>query len=723
MSRSHTFVIHGDISKIHADGYVIPADSRLIFEERWQGILGGQPQPRYHLPRAGDPRRITWGVVTEPAPGRSADDPHPDHRLMLVTDIASGSESLAQMTSGLELALDEAAAHWHEGHDSRRSRPLLAMPLIGSGRGGFRGVQGRVVKALLETLDERVPGLPFDVVLVCFTRAQYSAVQSTRASARLCLPALPPTLDRAAVTLADFAATESLGVLFGAGVSIPLGLPDWSALLRALASGTTFEDLGDLSGLDPMDAASLLLSAMPEPGDGGDAFKDRLSRSVGLTRHSLAHGLLASLRPTVAVTTNYDRGYELALTHVIGDGGPAIMPWHPPLGAAAPRVLKLHGDVEEGSIVLRREDFLVMHATRRPLTALLQEQMLAHHVLAIGTSMSDSTLVSAIAEASTLLREIETDRSLGTLVMTRRNPARAALLGESMTVLSADEPATPGGPRLEPAAAARVTDMLLDAVAVRSMREISFLADPQFADLVKDDASLVAVAESARALREAIDATGGKGNPQWVQVLAALDGLGATGTKTTRTAPFTLADARALARRFHEGQVDKLGVPYIEHVEAVADGLVAFHVDVQIAGMLHDIVEDCDITVEDLRSRGVSERSLAALELVSRNLHPELSYAEAIQRVTGSPDATLVKIADNAHNSRPDRVEALQRLTGKPANPRYAAARRVLYAAANPRDVAQILRRVAPSLLAELPPAAGGAPGRDEWGPVAGGAY
>ena len=59
--------------------------------------------------------------------------------------------------------------------------------------------------------------------------------------------------------------------------------------------------------------------------------------------------------------------------------------------------------------------------------------------------------------------------------------------------------------------------------------------------------------------------------------------------------PFTLEDARVLARLAHKGQTDKLGVAYIEHVEAVAAGLVDFDLDIQIAGMLHDIVEDCDI--------------------------------------------------------------------------------------------------------------------------------
>ncbi len=80
----------------------------------------------------------------------------------------------------------------------------------------------------------------------------------------------------------------------------------------------------------------------------------------------------------------------------------------------------------------------------------------------------------------------------------------------------------------------------------------------------------------------------------------------------------------------------------------------------------------------------MSERSLAAVALVSRNLHPDLTYAEAIELVAESPDAVLVKISDNAHNSLPERVEALRAL-GKEPKPRYAEPRRVLYAAASVR--------------------------------------
>lgn len=170
--------------------------------------------------------------------------------------------------------------------------------------------------------------------------------------------------------------------------------------------------------------------------------------------------------------------------------------------------------------------------------------------------------------------------------------------------------------------------------------------------------------------------------------------------------PMTLDGARLLAQDGHRGQTDKLGVDYFHHVEAVAAGLVDFDIDIQIAGMLHDVIEDTELSLSDLRSRGVSERSLAAIELLSRNLHPGLAYEEAIRRISGSVDATLVKISDNAHNSRPERVEALELLTGAATNQRYARARDVLYSVAPPEQVAQILRRVTPPLLRELPQAA-----------------
>lgn len=171
---------------------------------------------------------------------------------------------------------------------------------------------------------------------------------------------------------------------------------------------------------------------------------------------------------------------------------------------------------------------------------------------------------------------------------------------------------------------------------------------------------------------------------------------------------FTLDEARAIARDVHTNQTDKLGEPYTLHVEAVADGLFDFDLDLQIAGMLHDVVEDAlgeigrEITIDDLRTHGVPKRSLTAIAAVSKNLYPaSLTYFDKIERICSSPDAVLVKISDNAHNSLPERVAALS-ARGVATSPKYADARRRLYAAADRTDVQRILTRVNPSLLAEI---------------------
>ena len=163
---------------------------------------------------------------------------------------------------------------------------------------------------------------------------------------------------------------------------------------------------------------------------------------------------------------------------------------------------------------------------------------------------------------------------------------------------------------------------------------------------------------------------------------------------------FTLEDARAIAREAHAGQVDKLGVDYMEHVEAVAGALADFDLDVQIAGMLHDVVEDSDLTIDDLRARGVSERSLAAVALVSNNLGSG-DYLEHIEVICKDADATVVKIADNLHNMKADRVHELEALTGKPQNPKYQDARELLWDAADPEDLESILWRVDREALIE----------------------
>ena len=61
--------------------------------------------------------------------------------------------------------------------------------------------------------------------------------------------------------------------------------------------------------------------------------------------------------------------------------------------------------------------------------------------------------------------------------------------------------------------------------------------------------------------------------------------------------------AVAVAKKAHEGQFRKTGEPYIVHPLAVKKILEEWGMDEDtiIAGILHDAVEDTDLTLEDIR--------------------------------------------------------------------------------------------------------------------------
>lgn len=164
-------------------------------------------------------------------------------------------------------------------------------------------------------------------------------------------------------------------------------------------------------------------------------------------------------------------------------------------------------------------------------------------------------------------------------------------------------------------------------------------------------------------------------------------------------------DVDDLAARAHTGQFDKIGVPYIEHVRAVAAGLAPFGDHLVMAGLLHDIVEDTDFTAEALREHGVPGRVVEIVLAVTNE--PGTPYEDKLRQITADPGAVLVKIADNAHNAHPARAAQLPADKRTRLTEKYRRARQVLWAAADPLDIEAIVRIVNPSLLPELTSPAG----------------
>ena len=108
----------------------------------------------------------------------------------------------------------------------------------------------------------------------------------------------------------------------------------------------------------------------------------------------------------------------------------------------------------------------------------------------------------------------------------------------------------------------------------------------------------------------------------------------------------TIEDAIRLALDKHHGQTDKAGEPYILHPLRV---MAQMQTETeQIVAVLHDVVEDSDVTLDDLRRMGYGEVIVAAVDQLSRRAGE--SYDEFIERIKPHPLAVRVKLADLRDN-------------------------------------------------------------------------
>ena len=105
----------------------------------------------------------------------------------------------------------------------------------------------------------------------------------------------------------------------------------------------------------------------------------------------------------------------------------------------------------------------------------------------------------------------------------------------------------------------------------------------------------------------------------------------------------------------HKEQVDKSGLPYVFH---------PFHLAEQMedeaavcTALLHDVVEDTDYTLDDLRQMGFAQEILDALALLTHV--PAVPYMEYVATIGRDPIARAVKLADLQHNSDLTRLETI----------------------------------------------------------------
>jgi (p)ppGpp synthase/HD superfamily hydrolase len=124
--------------------------------------------------------------------------------------------------------------------------------------------------------------------------------------------------------------------------------------------------------------------------------------------------------------------------------------------------------------------------------------------------------------------------------------------------------------------------------------------------------------------------------------------------KTDTLLQALLERAIAIAEKQHVGQVDKAGRPYMEHPLRV---MKAMSNDAErIVAILHDVIEDTDLTLDQLAAEGFPGYILEALDSVTRR--DDETYEAFVARAARNPIGRRVKYADLQDNADLARIAA-----------------------------------------------------------------
>lgn len=105
----------------------------------------------------------------------------------------------------------------------------------------------------------------------------------------------------------------------------------------------------------------------------------------------------------------------------------------------------------------------------------------------------------------------------------------------------------------------------------------------------------------------------------------------------------------------HKNQVDKSGMPYVFHPFHLAEQMETE--ETTIVALLHDVVEDTDYTIEDMKQMGFGESVVRPLSLLTHD--DTVEYMDYVLAIKENPIAKAVKLADLRHNSDLSRLDVI----------------------------------------------------------------
>jgi len=472
----HVFILHSDLRRLSCDAWLMPCD------------ISARPLPQWYAEPDPPPDDFSWGEPPTDwgdqgcrvmrVEGWPADRPQP-----WLVNVGSGPGTPNPwFVKGAGQFL-EAVGRELGGRRGRhgRARPLVALPIVGTGGGGGFDTAGDIVCHLLPELYTAARRHGVDVALVTNEAPAFAAAQAQRSRAE---PDPWPQLDAAlkaeAARLAGFASRGRLVLFLGAGVSRAAGLPLWMELLEGLAQevGLGPERVA-LRKLNPLDQAQVIEGRI----GGRKAMGAAVARQLASRYYGLGHSLLAALPIEEAVTTNYDQLFEAA-SEAAGRRT-AVLPYNSAAGCER-WLLKMHGCISRpDKIVLTRAAYLRYADNRAALAAIVQSLLITRHMLFVGFSLDDDNfhqIIDAVRKAVGRRRDPEARVPFATCLSLGREEVLEELWREDLhwvPVTSEKDVDPAAGESGSLAEAARVLEIFLDHLLAQTS-SAGHLMDPRY---------------------------------------------------------------------------------------------------------------------------------------------------------------------------------------------------------------------------------------------------
>jgi hypothetical protein len=478
----HVFITQGDLTRIACDAWLLPTDINLSVTHPWHRALGDAVDEAASKLRRAKPSGWASEVLSAPLNPSAAEGDRKNADEPWMTCIGMVGPDLAAHVEATD-AFIRLAASVHKRKPARgRQKALLALPLVGTGKGGASDYKGEATLELITQLHRLAAVEDVDIVLVTSTPAAFAGAQAARKSLQ----------DRGGVSswtelgdllvrsqdLGKGAAAGNLVLFLGAGIGVGAGLPLWDELLGDLAK-TANLDVTGLRQFDVLDQASLIETRLTR-----NELHAEIARLMDEARYGLGHTLLACLPINEVVTTNYDNLFEDASRAA---GRPlTVLPYEP--SADTRRwILKLHGSLGKDDMVLTRDDYLRIPDNRGALAGIVQALLITRRMLFVGYSLRDQDFHQIAHEVRKAVRGAgETDgvRKFGTALTFSGDGLLQLLWPDLDCVAFGEEEA-------DAASAGRLVEIFLDAVLAAAAINPGYLLDKSFEGLLtKEDLAL-----------------------------------------------------------------------------------------------------------------------------------------------------------------------------------------------------------------------------------------